>query len=108
CHQFTTVSSYIELQFASSCSKPSTLFPSGAIQLRSNASSMYFCSFPLMCGEERKIRSFLCLMIYSFLFYVLLLVAQDKEDLVHLEYQFQMNLSRINFAAYLLLRPHYI
>src|SRR5699024_922678 len=78
CHQFTTVSSYIELQFASSCSKPSTLFPSGAIQLRSNASSMYFCSFPLMCGEERKIRSFLFVIIYSFLLYVFLLLILYK------------------------------
>src|SRR5699024_787548 len=45
----------ILLYVASSVSKPSTLFPKGAIQFKSNASFMYFCSFPLLCGDDSTI-----------------------------------------------------
>src|SRR5699024_1449653 len=52
-----TATDFTLLYAASSSSKPFTLFPKGAIQFNSNASSMYFISSPLICGEDRKILS---------------------------------------------------
>src|SRR5699024_507133 len=54
-----TIEALLTLLYSSSpLSKALTLLPKGAIQFKSNASCMYFCSFPLMCGGERKILLF--------------------------------------------------